>query len=86
MGAADGVIGLPEGWDTLPYNIKFIYNVGGNALLNQHGSINRTIEILQDESLVRVHRRPRAVHDAVVFADVVRRRDLDGDRRRHRNW
>ncbi len=72
MGAADGVIGLPEGQDTLPYNIKFIYNVGGNALLNQHGNINRTIEILQDESLVEfivVHEQ--FMTPSAKFADVV---------------
>lgn len=31
-------------------NIKFIWNYGSNALINQHGDINKTIEILSDES------------------------------------
>lgn len=48
MGPEDGLI---DG-DRLPSNIKLIYNLAGNALLNQHANINRTIEILQDESKV----------------------------------
>lgn len=36
---------------TLDSNIKFIWNYGSNSLINQHGDINRTIEILSDESL-----------------------------------
>ena len=35
---------------TLKGNIKFIWNYGSNTLINQHGDINRTIEILSDES------------------------------------
>ena len=35
-------------------NIKFIWNYGSNALINQHGDINRTIEILSDESLAEM--------------------------------
>ncbi len=31
-------------------NIKFIWNYGSNALVNQHGDINRTIEILSDDT------------------------------------
>lgn len=51
MGAADGVTGLPEGQDTLPSNIKFIWNHAGNALINQHSDTGRTDEILRDTSL-----------------------------------
>ncbi|MCC6495788.1 MAG: molybdopterin-dependent oxidoreductase [Propionibacteriaceae bacterium] len=36
---------------TLGSNIKFIWNYASNALVNQHGDINRTLEILGDESL-----------------------------------
>lgn len=32
-------------------NIKFIWNYASNALVNQHGDINRTLEILADENL-----------------------------------
>lgn len=32
-------------------NVKFIWNYASNALVNQHGDINRTLEILADESL-----------------------------------
>ncbi|KJS21082.1 MAG: DMSO reductase [Clostridiaceae bacterium BRH_c20a] len=48
MGAKDGV----QGADRLPANIKLIMNTAGNTLINQHSDINKTAEILQDESLV----------------------------------
>jgi anaerobic dimethyl sulfoxide reductase subunit A len=35
---------------SLSSNIKFIWLYGSNALVNQHGDINKTIEILSDES------------------------------------
>lgn len=50
MGVADGVVGLEKG-QTLPSNIKMIFNMAGNCLVNQHSDINKTIEILEDESL-----------------------------------
>lgn len=43
----DGV----RGADKLSAPIKFIWNYAGNTLINQHSDINRTHEILQDESL-----------------------------------
>ncbi|WP_040155600.1 DMSO/selenate family reductase complex A subunit [Mobilicoccus massiliensis] len=43
----DGVRGV----DRLPTNIKFILSYGGNVLASQHGDVNRTREILTDESL-----------------------------------
>ncbi|MGD8191574.1 DMSO/selenate family reductase complex A subunit [Brevibacillus ginsengisoli] len=51
MGAKDGVKGLKDG-EKLPSNIKLLYNLAGNALINQHSDINKTAKILQDESLV----------------------------------
>jgi DmsA/YnfE family anaerobic dimethyl sulfoxide reductase A subunit len=36
--------------DRLPCGIKFLWNYGGNCITNQHGQINRTCEVLQDES------------------------------------
>ncbi|HUI57079.1 MAG TPA: DMSO/selenate family reductase complex A subunit [Bryobacteraceae bacterium] len=47
MTADDGVKGGP-----LPSNIKFIFNLAGNTLVNQHADVNRTVRILQDERLV----------------------------------
>ena len=44
---ADGV----KGKDKLDVGIKFIWQYAGNALVNQHGDINRTTKILEDESL-----------------------------------
>lgn len=48
MSVEDGVIGAKR----LDNNIKLIYAVASNALINQHANINRTAEILRDESLV----------------------------------
>ncbi len=47
MTAADhGVVGA----DHLSVGIKFLWNYAGNTLVNQHSNINRTHDILQDES------------------------------------
>lgn len=46
MAAADGVANGPP-----PSNIKFIFNLASNTLLNQHADINRTAKILSDENL-----------------------------------
>jgi len=50
MGRADGVVGAEK----LGTNIKLIWAVASNALINQHGNINRTARILVDESLVEL--------------------------------
>lgn len=42
----DGV----RGKDKLDVGIKFLWNYAGNCLTNQHGQINKTHEILKDES------------------------------------
>ncbi|MCI9261107.1 DMSO/selenate family reductase complex A subunit [uncultured Adlercreutzia sp.] len=42
----DGVVGT----DRLKTGIKFIWNYAGNTLINQHSNINRTHDILADES------------------------------------
>lgn len=46
MTALDGV----TGGERLPSDIKMIINLAGNCLVNQHGDINRTKEILSDET------------------------------------
>ena len=48
MGPADGVRGAAK----LETNVKCIWAVACNALVNQHGNINRTARILQDEGMV----------------------------------
>ena len=48
MGPGDGV----RGADRLETNIKCVWAVACNALVNQHANINRTARILQDEKLV----------------------------------
>ncbi|TNG90428.1 dimethyl sulfoxide reductase subunit A [Pasteurellaceae bacterium USgator11] len=39
-----------QGKDKLDVPIKFLWNYAGNTIINQHSDINRTHEILQDES------------------------------------
>lgn len=39
------------GAERLPSNIKAILNLAGNTLINQHSDVNRTKQILSDESL-----------------------------------
>ena len=58
--------------DKLDSNIKLIYAVASNALINQHANVNRTAKILKDESLVEFF----VVHEQFMtptakFADVV---------------
>jgi len=48
MTKADGIIGV----DCLDNDIKLIYAVATNILINQHGNVNRSAQILRDESLV----------------------------------
>jgi anaerobic dimethyl sulfoxide reductase subunit A len=48
MTAADGVVGVEQ----LDNNIKLLYAVATNCLVNQHGNINRSAEILKDTSKV----------------------------------
>ncbi len=72
MGRADGVRGLAEGEETLPNSIKFLYNSAGNCLTNQHGNINRTREILADESLAEfIVAHEHFLTPSAKFADIV---------------
>lgn len=48
MTAADGL----QGVDRLPSNIKLIFNMAGDMLINQHADINKTKQLLEDESKV----------------------------------
>jgi anaerobic dimethyl sulfoxide reductase subunit A len=68
MTQADGIRGAEQ----LDNNIKLIYAVATNCLINQHADINRTAKILQDESKVEFI----AVEDNFLtptarFADIV---------------
>jgi anaerobic dimethyl sulfoxide reductase subunit A len=47
LGTSDGVQDGP-----LPSSIKFIFNIAGNTLVNQHADVNRTVGILRDTRLV----------------------------------
>ena len=68
MGPRDGVVGA----DSLGTDIKLIWSVASNILINQHGNVNRAARILADESRVEF----LAVQDNFLtptarFADLV---------------
>jgi anaerobic dimethyl sulfoxide reductase subunit A len=68
MTKADGIRGVEQ----LDNDIKLIYAVATNCLINQHADVNRTAEILRDESKVEF----LAVQDNFItptarFADIV---------------
>ncbi len=44
----DGLLGV----ESLDTNIKFIFNLAGNCLINQHSNCNRTAQLLSDPSKV----------------------------------
>ncbi len=68
MGPADGVIGA----DKLDNNIKLIYAVASNALINQHANINRSARILRDESLVEfIVVQDNFLTSSARFADIL---------------
>ena len=47
MGPEEGVLGVEK----LDNNIKLIYTVASNILINQHANINRSVKILEDETM-----------------------------------
>ncbi|HYF94617.1 MAG TPA: DMSO/selenate family reductase complex A subunit [Symbiobacteriaceae bacterium] len=68
MTAADGV----TGGDRLPAGIKLIFNMAGNALLNQHADINRTAGLLADEAKVEfIVVSEQFLTPSARFADIV---------------
>jgi anaerobic dimethyl sulfoxide reductase subunit A len=68
MTAADGVIGSPH----LKTDIKFIYGVATNCLINQHADVNRSAAILKDESKVEfIVVQDNFLTPSAKFADIV---------------
>jgi anaerobic dimethyl sulfoxide reductase subunit A len=67
MTAEDGVRNGP-----LASNIKFIFSLGSNTLVNQHADVNRTVSILRDESLVEfIAASDQFLTPSARFADIV---------------
>jgi anaerobic dimethyl sulfoxide reductase subunit A len=72
MTREEGVRGLADDELTLPNSIKFFANVAGNTLINQHSNINRTIEILKDESLAEfIFVSDQFMTPSARYADIV---------------
>ncbi|MCX6561040.1 MAG: molybdopterin-dependent oxidoreductase [Candidatus Aminicenantes bacterium] len=68
MTAADGLIGA----DRLPTNIKMVYAVASNILLNQHADINRTAALLRNEKLLEfIVVQDNFLTSSARFADLV---------------
>ena len=68
MTALDGVRGV----DQLENDIKLIYAVASNCLINQHANINRTAEILRDESKVEfIVVQDNFMTSSALFADII---------------
>ena len=68
MTQADGIIGA----ENLDNNIKLIYAVATNILINQHANVNRSAKILQDESLVEfIVVQDNFLTPTARFADIV---------------
>jgi anaerobic dimethyl sulfoxide reductase subunit A len=68
MSAADGVRGVEH----LDNDIKLIYAVATNCLINQHADINRTANILRDETKVEfIVVQDNFMTSSARFADIV---------------
>lgn len=64
----DGVQGVEQ----LDNNIKLIWSVASNILINQHSNINRTAKILRDEKLVEfIAVQDNFLTPSAMFADLV---------------
>jgi anaerobic dimethyl sulfoxide reductase subunit A len=68
MGSAEGV----QGVEKLDNNIKLIWAVASNILINQHGNINKTAGIIKDEKLVEfIVVQDNFLTPSAKFADLV---------------
>ncbi len=63
-----GIIGA----DALPCDIKFLWNYAGNCITNQHGDINYTHDVLQDESKLEfILVWDTVMTDSAKYADIL---------------
>jgi len=61
-----------QGVNCLSTNIKLIFNVAGNCLVNQHSDANQTSALLQDESLVEcIVVNEQFMTASAKFADII---------------
>jgi anaerobic dimethyl sulfoxide reductase subunit A len=68
MTQADGVTGVPR----LESDIKLIYAVATNCLINQHANVNRSAEILRDEKKVEfIVVQDNFLTSTARFADII---------------
>ncbi|MBI2407830.1 MAG: molybdopterin-dependent oxidoreductase [Gemmatimonadetes bacterium] len=68
MTSADGIIGV----DRLTTDIKLIYSVASNILINQHANVARSARILQDESKVEfIVVQDQFLTPSARYADVI---------------
>jgi len=68
MTKADGIHGVEQ----LNNDIKLIYAVATNCLINQHADVNRTVETLRDESKVEfIAAQDNFLTPSARFADII---------------
>jgi len=68
MGPEHGVLGV----ERMDNSIKLIYAVASNALINQHANINRSAQILRDETMVEfIAVQDNFLTPSARFADIV---------------
>jgi anaerobic dimethyl sulfoxide reductase subunit A len=68
----DGVVGLAEGEKHLPTNVKLLWEVAGQSILNQHGDINFVASKLADESLAEfILINEQFLTPSAKFADLI---------------
>jgi anaerobic dimethyl sulfoxide reductase subunit A len=68
MTSADGILGA----DRLDNDVKLIYAVASNILINQHANVNRSAKILRDESRVEfIVVQDQFQTPSAKFADVI---------------
>jgi len=68
MGREYGILGV----DKLDNDIKLIYSIASNILINQHANVNRNAAILRDESLVEfIIVQDNFLTASARFADIV---------------
>ncbi len=68
MGSEEGL----RGTDKLKSNIKLIWNVASNILINQHADTNRSAKILKDHSLVEfIAVQDQFMTPSAKFADLI---------------
>ena len=70
--SAGGQAGGTNSGAKLPFNMKFMWNNGGNTLLNQHADINYTRKVLEDDTKLEfIVTTEVAMTPSAMYSDIV---------------